>query len=246
MAPQAAALVLLAACGGPVVARAACSSDVDCSLNGVCHQGQCRCDAGWGGARCQTLQLLPAAPSNGYRQPNRSSWGGSVLREGDTFHMFVEEIVNGAPAHCHADYAATAAAAAAAAAGGGAAFAGAAAGAAPRRCFCRCSWLLFAPACLLTLLHFPGPSRQRPAGAPPQAAASTPTPATCAWPTRSPAPQPAPTALSTWSRPTAPPRRTRRVTRATATGWSSRRAAAGRPAWQWSSARAGSPPPPRT
>ena len=33
-------------------------------------------------------------PENGYRLANRSSWGGSVVKDGDTFHMFVEEIVN--------------------------------------------------------------------------------------------------------------------------------------------------------
>ena len=36
--------------------------------------------------------------SNGYRQPNVSSWGGSVIYErtaaGGMYHMFVEEIVN--------------------------------------------------------------------------------------------------------------------------------------------------------
>ena len=39
------------------------------------------------------LNLGPAAFVNGYRQPNVSSWGGSVIREGNLFHMFVEEIV---------------------------------------------------------------------------------------------------------------------------------------------------------
>ena len=41
------------------------------------------------------LQLAPAALVNGYKQPNVSSWGGSVLKgEDGRWHMFVEEIVN--------------------------------------------------------------------------------------------------------------------------------------------------------
>ncbi len=72
-----------------------CTNDVNCSLNGVCgRDGVCRCDPGWGGEQCATLRLAPAAAENGYRQPNRSSWGGSVIKEGETYHMFVEELVN--------------------------------------------------------------------------------------------------------------------------------------------------------
>ena len=72
-----------------------CTDDVQCSLNGVCgRDGVCRCDPGWGGEQCATLRLAPAAADNGYRQPNRSSWGGSVIKEGPLYHMFVEEIVN--------------------------------------------------------------------------------------------------------------------------------------------------------
>ncbi len=72
-----------------------CTDDVQCSLNGVCgRDGVCRCDPGWGGEQCATLRLAPAATENGYRHLNRSSWGGSVIKQGSTYHMFVEEIVN--------------------------------------------------------------------------------------------------------------------------------------------------------
>jgi hypothetical protein len=94
----AATAVALALLRGDVAAAsaAACTDDISCSLNGVCvgATGQCRCDPGWGYARCSTLQLGPAAADNGYRQPARSSWGGSVIQRGGVFHMFVEELVN--------------------------------------------------------------------------------------------------------------------------------------------------------
>jgi hypothetical protein len=70
-----------------------CSNDLECSLNGLCVNSKCECDAAWHGATCNVLTLLPAATENGYRQPNTSSWGGSVIRDGDTYHMFVEELV---------------------------------------------------------------------------------------------------------------------------------------------------------
>ena len=78
----------------PRVAALLCTDDVHCSLNGVCQTGVCVCDAGWTGPRCSTLQLAPAAVANGYRQPDRSSWGGTVLKADGVFHMFVEELVN--------------------------------------------------------------------------------------------------------------------------------------------------------
>eukprot|EP00927_Polykrikos_kofoidii_P066433 TRINITY_DN62032_c0_g1_i1.p1 TRINITY_DN62032_c0_g1~~TRINITY_DN62032_c0_g1_i1.p1 ORF type:complete len:441 (-),score=46.04 TRINITY_DN62032_c0_g1_i1:138-1460(-) len=75
-------------------AIATCESDIDCSLNGICNDGRCTCDVAWGGDRCQFLELMPAAKENGYKQEGRSSWGGSVIRDGGMYHMFVEELVN--------------------------------------------------------------------------------------------------------------------------------------------------------
>ena len=79
-------------------AVAACTSDLDCSLNGICSaDGACTCDQGWTGSSCDSLDLLPARRVNGYKIPGRSSWGGSIVKDDDDgkYHMFVEEIVNG-------------------------------------------------------------------------------------------------------------------------------------------------------
>ena len=90
--------LLLYPLGLPASASAApfaCTDDVSCSLNGVCGSDKdCACDPGWGGASCATLLLAPAAAQNGYRVANRSSWGGSVIKQGGTYHMFVEELVS--------------------------------------------------------------------------------------------------------------------------------------------------------
>ena len=89
-------LLQAAAAGGGCNGAAA-----PCSLNGVCQHsgvrndpGRCLCDPGWRSDDCSVLRLGPAALKNGYRQQNVSSWGGSVIFDGGTYHMFVEEIVN--------------------------------------------------------------------------------------------------------------------------------------------------------
>ena len=41
-------------------AYSACISALDCGLNGECVAGICSCDAGWRGAVCGELDLLPA------------------------------------------------------------------------------------------------------------------------------------------------------------------------------------------
>jgi hypothetical protein len=80
-----------------------CSDDMDCSLNGECNKATrtCACTPAWGGPRCETLQLRPAAARAGLHTleadgRNASSWGGSVLKIEDTFHMWASEMVN----HC--------------------------------------------------------------------------------------------------------------------------------------------------
>ena len=68
---------------------AACSSDMDCSLNGVCTAGNCTCDAPWKGERCHTLDILPGdvgingIPLATYHGDSvySTSWGGSVLQD---------------------------------------------------------------------------------------------------------------------------------------------------------------------
>eukprot|EP01065_Artemidia_motanka_P038870 TRINITY_DN47715_c0_g1_i1.p1 TRINITY_DN47715_c0_g1~~TRINITY_DN47715_c0_g1_i1.p1 ORF type:complete len:402 (+),score=109.91 TRINITY_DN47715_c0_g1_i1:51-1256(+) len=87
------ALLLAAAAAS---AATGCADDSGCSLNGVCRNGSCRCDAAWDGPTCSRLVLLPAKVDNGYRKTgDESSWGGSVVRDGGEWRMFVEELVGG-------------------------------------------------------------------------------------------------------------------------------------------------------
>ena len=81
----------------------ACTSDMECSLNGRCVAGGCVCDPAWEGAACDRLAVLPtdrdepAAAYGGDAQPlNVSSWGGNIL-EGDdgTWHLWVSEFAEG-------------------------------------------------------------------------------------------------------------------------------------------------------
>jgi len=64
-------------------ALAACSSSADCSHLGECNvqSGLCQCDAGWTGATCASLDLLPAPVDAGLRQANSSNWCGALLRD---------------------------------------------------------------------------------------------------------------------------------------------------------------------
>ena len=87
----------------------ACSTDLGCSLNGVCSSGSCLCDKPWGGPRCGVLQYKtdqPVAAKNLYPHndsdvPARgpcvtpsgscralNTWNGPIVKVGDTFHMF--------------------------------------------------------------------------------------------------------------------------------------------------------------
>jgi hypothetical protein len=92
-----------------------CSDDTDCSLNGKCifhHerrtvfsraaspffankvQGKCSCKSQWTGDYCQLLNTegLPATAAYGY-YPNVTSWGASIIKVENTFHMFVAQQV---------------------------------------------------------------------------------------------------------------------------------------------------------
>jgi hypothetical protein len=76
---------------------AACASDLDCSLNGVCDvaSGACACDAAWTGACCTRLALLPVEPdAAGYRHAATSTWGGNILADpaGGGYHMWIAEM----------------------------------------------------------------------------------------------------------------------------------------------------------
>jgi hypothetical protein len=76
---------------------APCADDDACNLNGRCKDGVCRCDAGWVGADCATLDLMPSMPHAGYRRTNVSSWGGSVHFDAATkrWQMFAAEMTLG-------------------------------------------------------------------------------------------------------------------------------------------------------
>lgn len=67
---------------------AACKTDDDCSLLGSCQNSVCLCDAGWTGPRCGQVDLLPARRTWGYQNDTMSSWCGSAVRDGDTYHYF--------------------------------------------------------------------------------------------------------------------------------------------------------------
>jgi hypothetical protein len=99
--------LLLLAAAATAVHGVVCGNNADCSLNGVCENAACVCDAAWetgAGARlgCGTLSLLPAARGVGLHSVdggrNTSSWGGSVLQDEATgiWHMFASELT----AHC--------------------------------------------------------------------------------------------------------------------------------------------------
>ena len=82
-----------------------CSSDEDCSLNGVCDSatGECECDKPWHGATdCSRLVFKPAPVSScgkacayhAMAQQN-TSWGGSVLHHNGTYFMAAAEMEGG-------------------------------------------------------------------------------------------------------------------------------------------------------
>lgn len=83
------------------LAASACTSDEECNLNGICAAGACACDAGWAGATCGLLDVLPleVGASGMNELPRSSSWGGSVVfaAEDGLFHMFFSEILGHCP-----------------------------------------------------------------------------------------------------------------------------------------------------
>ena len=84
-----------------VGAASACSSDSDCSLNGVCNgaTGVCTCDKPWTGSLCENLQFKPVSFPQGYGMlPNVTTWGGGVIQGKDgKFHLFVSRMTNDCP-----------------------------------------------------------------------------------------------------------------------------------------------------
>ena len=70
-----------------VAGVAACSRDEDCSLNGVCAAGACRCDSPWRGPGCGQLAFRPSAKVASL-VPDSSSWGGSIVEVDGAYHSF--------------------------------------------------------------------------------------------------------------------------------------------------------------
>ncbi|KAI1819799.1 hypothetical protein F4861DRAFT_110044 [Xylaria intraflava] len=89
-----------------------CSTDEDCSLNGICSQEPqiCICDAGWRAEDCSELDLYPAVRWTGYNHTNatdpdfyregagNSSWGGHIIQDpsdNKLFHLITSQMAHG-------------------------------------------------------------------------------------------------------------------------------------------------------
>ncbi|KAB2569315.1 hypothetical protein DBV05_g12008 [Lasiodiplodia theobromae] len=92
-----------------------CTTDDDCSLNGICTttNATCLCDPGWRSTDCGELDLRPATRGTGYNHTSTSaasdpfsggtagnaSWGGQILpdRHGDRrkFHLITSQFSHG-------------------------------------------------------------------------------------------------------------------------------------------------------
>ena len=84
-----------------IVQGGKCTSDIDCSLSGVCTpEGKCQCDDWAEGVDCSYLKFQPVDKSRlGYLHEQHSSWGGSIVQNSyGEYHMFVSEII------CKEDY----------------------------------------------------------------------------------------------------------------------------------------------
>eukprot|EP00656_Telonema_subtile_P009402 TRINITY_DN14412_c0_g1_i1.p1 TRINITY_DN14412_c0_g1~~TRINITY_DN14412_c0_g1_i1.p1 ORF type:complete len:400 (-),score=66.02 TRINITY_DN14412_c0_g1_i1:298-1497(-) len=89
-----------------------CTTELDCSLNGVCTAGQCACDAPWkdstnGAESCSVLDVVPHpdnyVPAYGgprvdtaFGPQNVTSWGGNAILGSDgQYHLFVSAMGGG-------------------------------------------------------------------------------------------------------------------------------------------------------
>ena len=86
-------LLLPALCVGQ--APTPCTSDLECSLNGVCTALQCVCDSPWSGPACATLAFAttPVSAKSIYNSSDpRNTWGGPIVgpaAEDGKFHAYV-------------------------------------------------------------------------------------------------------------------------------------------------------------
>jgi hypothetical protein len=101
--PQLSLLLLLSlplAAAGVPRAAAACRSDLDCALNGVCLASRCRCDPQWEGEQCERFAFVPSPAAADVNSPwatpdlQISTWGlGTLQRPIDgQHHMFGTEL----------------------------------------------------------------------------------------------------------------------------------------------------------
>ena len=69
-----------------------CTTELDCSLNGVCNAGVCECDAPWKGPMCGVLgyKTTPASGFSLYNQSDpRNTWNGAIIRGPDgAYHLY--------------------------------------------------------------------------------------------------------------------------------------------------------------
>ncbi|KAI0427685.1 hypothetical protein F5Y09DRAFT_315388 [Xylaria sp. FL1042] len=89
-----------------------CSTDEDCSLNGICSRAKqtCVCDAGWRAEDCGELNLYPAVRWSGYNHTNatgpdfykegagNSSWGDHIIQDPSDkklFHLITSQMAHG-------------------------------------------------------------------------------------------------------------------------------------------------------
>ena len=91
--------ILLLLLLGLVHGLAACLSDLDCSLNGLCtiSTGICTCQSPWLGSNCGLLGTLPTTvgAAYGFGTPFEvSSWGGNAIYDNKTklYHLYLSEM----------------------------------------------------------------------------------------------------------------------------------------------------------
>lgn len=100
--------LLLSSCL-PFASTQPCTTDEDCSLNGLCISQTCICDPGWTGTDCGRLDLAPATRGTGYnhttytspthyKEFGNSSWGGQIEQDRTNpklFHLLVDQFAYG-------------------------------------------------------------------------------------------------------------------------------------------------------